>query len=436
MKAEEVVQTMLEAGVPPDQRAFSLLAYVWSKSWRWESSSGPVIFTRGPSSGSRSVTDSKSTTNYVSNAVADQVDLDDRTTVSMSVLGEVVQSALIEGENIVGNEILPPLSSAYRAQDGPSVSPGRIAVTGSSSLEGQQLELPTVHRKKGDFVIRTEDVLHRCLASGLTPDVSLRRSLLSVWCRDRQTSSGRTGYTESSDTASSGSGDGPSAASSLPQSGKALTSVQKAEDLLARISVLSCVQALKELDPTVQVQVQTAEPDTADSLATKMISLDTEESIDSLLPHPSVYMQLAAAWNDERQSYSTGSSTAVKKAQSFLARVNRDIDALTVFSVHDPQDGGYEESTVQGSVSSDSVRHTTDQLSQTLTEGFNDTVHTVPAAVRSRGLYIAYNLLLAAHALASTGTMHCHEAEVRTRRAMVTVATECSLSPLYPNGFV
>ena len=74
-------------------------------------------------------------------AVVDQVDLDDRTTVSMSVLGDVVQSALIEGENIVGNEILPPLSSAYRAQDGPTVSPGRVAVTGSSSSEGQQLEL-------------------------------------------------------------------------------------------------------------------------------------------------------------------------------------------------------------------------------------------------------------------------------------------------------
>jgi hypothetical protein len=401
---------MLEAGVPPGQRVYSLLAYAWSKSWRWESSSGPVILTRG-SSGSGSVPDGRSTTSYLSNAV-DQVDSDDRTTDSMSVLGDGLLSASSEGENLVQNEQLSPSASVYKAQEGATVSSGRVATaSNSNSLGGQQQVLQTVHRKKGDFVIRTEDVLYRCLAAGLTPDVSLRRSLLSVWCRDRQASSARSGYLESSDSGSSASSESPAEAGE-PQPVKPLLSIQKAEDLLARISVLSCVKSLKELDPAIQVHTAGAD---SDSMASKMISFDTEEGIDTLLPHPSVYMQVAAAWNDERQSFSPGTSIGVRKAQSFLARVNRDIDALTVSTVKSPQGGGFEESKVQGPVISDVKGHTTDNHSPTPSAGENGTVHTVPvpAAVRSKGLYIAYNLLLAAHALASTGTMHCHEAEVR-----------------------
>jgi hypothetical protein len=396
MKAEEVVQTMLEAGVPPGQRVYSLLAYAWSKSWRWESSSGPVILTRG-SSGPGSVTDGKSTTKYLSNIV-DQ-DLDDRTTELMSILGDGVLSG---GENLVQSELLSPSAS---------VSAATASRSTSSSSEGQQQEQRTVHRKKGDFVIRTEDVLYRCLAAGLTPDVSLRRSLLSVWCRDRQASINRNSYFDSSDSTSPGPGESP-AEVGVPQSGEPLLSIQKAEDLLARISVLSCVKALKELDPETQLHSTGAD---SDSLASKMISFDTEEGVDTLLPHPSVYMQVAAAWNDDRQSFSPGSSITVKKAQSFLARVNRDIDALMVFSVQSPLGAGYEESKVQGPVISDANGHTTDHQSLTPSEGENgpERMVPVPAAVRSRGLYIAYNLLLAAHALASTGTMHCHEAEVR-----------------------
>ena len=37
---------MIAAGVPPNQRAYSLLAFAWSKSWRWESNLVPSALRR------------------------------------------------------------------------------------------------------------------------------------------------------------------------------------------------------------------------------------------------------------------------------------------------------------------------------------------------------------------------------------------------------
>ena len=139
-----------------------------------------------------------------------------------------------------------------------------------------------------------------------------------------------------------------------------------------------------------------------------IVAWDTEESVEDLLPHPSVYMQLASAWKEEGYALDMGEAVeapAIQRAEAFLTRVKDDIIKLSSISYDTALD---ENSRGDGAAS--------------LVDGDGDDSH-VPrikvhrsAIKNSNCLYIAYNLLLAAHALTSTGTAQCNVAEVGNQR--------------------
>ena len=135
--------------------------------------------------------------------------------------------------------------------------------------------------------------------------------------------------------------------------------------------------------------------------ASMIVAWDTEESVEDLLPHPSVYMQLASAWKEEGYALDVGAleAPAVQRAEAFLLRVKNDIIKLSSI----PHDTALDESSKGDRAAS-------------LVDG--DDPHAArfkvhrSAIKKSNCLYIAYNLLLAAHALTSTGTTQCNVAEV------------------------
>ena len=336
---------MVAAGVQPDQRAFSLLAYAWSKSWRWESNFGPSIFTRTSSLPK------------------------DRDDFSMSGSSEGTSPLGLEG---------------MEEPDTLEMS-GSVILRESADKQQQQIGF----RRKGEFVNQTEQILHRCLAAGLVPDISLRRSLLFVWCKDRQSRSVLLA------SVSEEQGEESSADDPLALQGKK-SSIRKAEDLLARISLITAARSLGDDACKEQLKKLSLE---SNDLASAVVAWDTEESVEALLPHPSVYMQLAAAWKEEGYALDMGESPAVQRAESFLRRVKKDINNLLLScdtSAFDESSRG--EGVLQ--LPSGDEPHTA---------GIK--VHR-SAVLKSNCLYIAYNLLLAAHALTSTGTMQCSVAEV------------------------
>jgi hypothetical protein len=366
LQADEVVQTMVAAGVQPDQRAFSLMAYAWSKSWRWESNSGPSIFTRTPSPSSSS---------------SPSRDREDRESLPLSVYPAATLAVGIEGP-------LSGMALSTMSEESDSLDMDESIIFRQSKDKQQQQQIG--FRRKGEFVNQTEEILHRCLAAGLTPDMSLRRSLLFVWCKDRQSRS----TLLASERRREGAGE-PLAVHVMK------SSIQKAEDLLARISLITAARSLGVEESKKQLKRLSLESE--DDLASKTVAWDTEESVEALLPHPSVYMQLAAAWKEAGYALDQGESPAVQRAESFLRRVKEDINKLLESSDVTAFNGDRGDTGAQLLLRGDD--------SHTATARAKANVHRSPV-MKSNCLYIAYNLLLAAHALTSTGTMQCSVAEV------------------------
>lgn len=372
------MQTMVAAGVQPDQRAFSLMAYAWSKSWRWESNSGPSIFTRTPSPSSSS---------------SPSRDREDRESLPLSVSPAATLAVGIEGS-------LSGMALSAMPEESESLDMDESVIFRESADKQQQQQIG--FRRKGEFVNQTEEILHRCLAAGLAPDMSLRRSLLFVWCKDRQSRS----TLLASERRRDGS-DEPLAVHVKK------SSIQKAEDLLARISLITAARSLGVEESKRQLKRLSLESE--DDLASKTVAWDTEETVEALLPHPSVYMQLAAAWKEAGYALDQGESPAVQRAESFLRRVKEDINKLLKSSDGIASDGDRGVTGAQLLLGGDDSH----------TAAARATVHR-SAVMKANCLYIAYNLLLAAHALTSTGTMQCSVAEVISsplKRALVPTSS-------------
>jgi hypothetical protein len=359
---------MVAAGVQPDQRAFSLMAYAWSKSWRWESNSGPSIFTRTPSPSS-------------SSSSAPSMDREDRESLPLSVSPAATLAVGIEGP-------LSGMALSAMPEESDSIDMDESVIFRESADKQQQQQIG--FRRKGEFVNQTEEILHRCLAAGLAPDMSLRRSLLFVWCKDRQSRSTLLASEKGRD------GSGEPLSVHVKKS-----SIQKAEDLLARISLITAARSLGAEESKRQLKRLSLESE--DDLASKTVAWDTEESVEALLPHPSVYMQLAAAWKEVGYALDQGEYPAVQRAESFLRRVKEDINKLLASSDVTASDGDSVGTGAQLLLGGDD--------SHAATARAKAKVHR-SAVMKSNCLYIAYNLLLAAHALTSTGTMQCSVAEV------------------------
>jgi hypothetical protein len=173
------------------------------------------------------------------------------------------------------------------------------------------------------------------LAAGLIPDLSLRRSLLSVWCRDRSLPESGTHSHSNNDPSDSYSDDDNGENGENVR--KYRSSTQKAEDLLARISVVSAARSTgRQLYPSAMVDDSNSNAfsDSSNSIATQIIAWNNTEAIETLLPHPSIYLHLATAWKEEKDDtdhsdYFDSESKpnrAVKRAKAFLRRVKKDID--------------------------------------------------------------------------------------------------------------
>ena len=227
VKAEQVLQTMEAAGVVPDTRIFSLLAYVWSKTWRWEMNKPAVS---------------------------------------------------------------PPLPPTSDATTPPAMS--------------SSLSINT-------FVSRTEDTLLRCLASGMRPDWSMRRTLLKVWCRDAS-----------------------------------VASIHKAEDLLVRLSVVMAVHAAtsamtmdekqtlfftaeQRYEGLIHAEGTRSRRLVSIPLTHRIVPLETDESLATLAPHAGFYMTLAGLWKSlpvlSSGEYSDSSSASIH-AKAFQQRVQRETE--------------------------------------------------------------------------------------------------------------
>lgn len=371
---------MAAAGVQPDQRAYSLMAYAWSKSWRWESNSGPSIFTRTPSPSSSS---SPSRGRDRDGEVEDR----DRESLPLSVSPAATLAAGIEGS-------LSGMALSAMSEESDSLDMDESVIFRDSADKQQQQQIG--FRRKGEFVNQTEEILQRCLAAGLAPDMSLRRSLLFVWCKDRQS--------RSTLLASEKRRDGSS--EPLPVHVKK-SSIQKAEDLLARISLITAARSLGVEESKRQLQRMSLESE--GDLASKTVAWDTKESVEALLPHPSVYMQLAAAWKEVGYTLDQGGSPSVQMAERFLSRVKEDINKMLESSDVTASDGDRGDTGAQLLLGDDGSH------AAAAADRAKAKVHR-SAVMQSNCLYIAYNLLLAAHALTSTGTMQCSVAEVITAR--------------------
>ena len=356
------MQTMVAAGVEPDQRAFSLMAYAWSKSWRWESNSGPSIFTRTSSLPKDSDIDSK----------------------DISRSGSLLAASAQGKEGSLSGMVLSAITDEPAEEElGESVE--------SASMPQQQQQQQIGFRKKGEFVNQTEEVLRRCLEAGLAPDISLRRSLLFVWCKDRQS--------RSTLLASEEMQKGTSTSDPFVHQAKK-SSIRKAEDLLARISVITAARSLgaKESKEKLKSMSLACEEDAASMI----VAWDTEESVEDLLPHPSVYMQLASAWKEEGYALDVGGvleAPAVQRAEAFLLRVKDDIIKLSSIPYVTALDGNSRDDGATSLLDGDDSHEARIKVHRSVIKNSNC-------------LYIAYNLLLAAHALTSTGTTQCKDAEV------------------------
>lgn len=391
MQAGEVVQTMIEAGVPPCQRAYSLLAYAWSKSWRWESNLRPVNLNSGNlkwASNPRPVDRDRVDSNRVESVPEGMIisdgyqsyisDTDTGVNVFTDVeveveFSDVIQSSQLtsQGYEIQENSSATILNYPITSNQGTvgsllgderEVKSGDVA--GSSRKQRQEL----TYYQKGEYVRRTEEVIFDCLAAGIQPDVSLRRSLLYVWCRHGQAdrndqnvnidvnidnkidkknaeSSDDTDYKNTNHNEKSKTNNkldysqnqncenGDSRRSKIQDLSSQINSIKKAEDLLARISIIGVIKSVEKYQGEKVTNIQNNI-----SLASLILSLDCEENSGTLLPHPSVYMQLANAWNKEGEnsdnsnngdgSYFNKRNHAVLQAERFLVRVCADIDAL------------------------------------------------------------------------------------------------------------
>ena len=360
------MQTMVAAGVEPDQRAFSLMAYAWSKSWRWESNSGPSIFTR--------------TSSLPKDSDSDDIS---RSRSTLAASAQVMEGSL-SGSGMVLSAIT---DEPKRVELGESDILRESASMPQQQQQQQQQQIG--FRKKGEFVNQTEEVLRSCLEAGLAPDISLRRSLLFVWCKDRQS--------RSTLLASEEMQKGTSSSDPLILQAKK-SSIRKAEDLLARISVITAARSLGAEESKEKLKSMSI---ACEDAASMIVAWDTEESVDDLLPHPSVYMQLASAWKEEGYALDVGAleAPAVQRAEAFLLRVKDDIMKLSSIPYVTALD---EDSRGDGATS---LLHGDDS------HAARNKVHR-SAIKKSNCLYIAYNLLLAAHALTSTGTTQCKVAEV------------------------
>ena len=378
--------------------------------------------------------------------------------------------------------------------------------------------------------------MFRCLNAGQMPDISLRRSLLSVWCRDRKTFAknenaneykngnnivNRNGNKNENNNTNRSENENENESEMKNKSENNLltqsiySSAQKAEDLLAKISLILAARIFKKHGFSPQKEYIEK---TSNSFISNIISWDTMEDDADLLPHPSVYMQLANAWNDEESSVKESSIkessvkdssllqdrnnnkmkkvSVVSRAEKFLSRVNKDLDSLmlsikinhanTLNKNHkelknkndekkeneseNKNDDKNENINITNEKDIDGNRNIDYKYSRILdndqnyeskkedivdkksnnspVESFKNEIDlenvtkrekdelrikslielmrmdttiekevenevVLPLQGKSDGLYISYNLLLAAHAIQSTGTGHCIEAEVR-----------------------
>ena len=533
---------MIAAGVPPNQRAYSLLAFAWSKSWRWESnlipsalrrdiiplderiegvndsnikSADDVLIIRKESGsggdvmdriydvtadlseradkgeemdqqGKRDIIDQIDDTSYTSDVPSRSIPTplrnfnENSTLLNTDVVSGISDSVDIDIDIDI-DDYENQTDSSDQIQEHSEKQDSKELYNDIENQSEQQQQ--TVYRRKSEFVNRTEDVLHRCLDAGLEPDVSLKRSILSVWCRDR------TNYDDVRKEKNNREYISSPSSSSSSSSSFMKSSTSKAEDLLARISVVSAARILKKQGLLPQEEYIGI---TSKELSNLIIPWNTEEDEIDLLPHPSIYMQLANAWNDEsssvessilessseessskesssKESSSKESSSfgkfqvhgnAVRRASQFLERVNADLDSL-MLSIRKNKENLYNDDSNDNIINKSSHKDIINNMNDNynsynnddsfsndnkyrknkIDEGVKDEIDekqnksrimdlidmmemdtkifkevdkevVIPHQGKANGLYIGYNLLLAAHAIQSTGSGDCLEAEV------------------------
>jgi hypothetical protein len=292
VRAEEVLQTMVEAGVKPTNRIYSLLAYAWSKTWRRKPAAVPVTDVNPQGGGDEAKKDT--------GGVIVVPDSKEMTSQQYSAIVGLLGTTRVDFSK-VGDSLLP------RRNIEPS-APNIQKEEQVSAMSNNSVTRPALAVVNG-YVLQTEGVLRRCLEAGCEPDASMRRSLLAVWARD-------------------------GSALSLARAESLLSCLSiayaAAEELLATNSETTSNSKSTVLSKLKAYQVRLS-GSLGDSLSLSLsaaILASLERAIESgslsgaawVLPHPSVNSQIASAWNRR------GSS--VEGATGFTAKIKEELAAF------------------------------------------------------------------------------------------------------------